>query len=239
MRFWLGVCAALVTMAVTASMGRWQLDRAAQKTEMQRIHNERMGQPTWSASDLLAQPDPAVAAYRLAELRGQWMPEATVFLDNRPMAGKAGFVVLTPLRLSASGQAVVVQRGWVPRDFLDRTRLPTVQTPTGDVLVKGRLAPAPSQLYEPAPSPPGVIRQNVELVSWSKELGVPLLATSLQQTGASEQGLLREWPQPALNTAKHHGYAFQWFALCALTGFLTIWFLIIAPWAQSRRANSR
>lgn len=225
-------------MAVTGSMGLWQLDRAAQKTDLQRIQNERLDQAALTEEGLLAQEDLALAQHRKADLHGHWVSEATVFLDNRPMGGKAGFFVLTPLRLSGSAQSVVVQRGWVQRDFLDRSRLPTINTPVGEVFVQGRLAPAPSQLFELAPSPSGVIRQNVILSDWSAEIGVPLLDISVQQTGHSEQGLLREWPQPALGTAKHHGYAFQWFALCALTGFLSLWFLLIAPWAQRRRANS-
>jgi surfeit locus 1 family protein len=38
-----------------------------------------------------------------------------------------------------------------------------------------------------------------------------------------------------LDVAKHHGYAFQWFALCALIGLLYVWFQLIAPLRARRR----
>lgn len=42
-------------------------------------------------------------------------------------------------------------------------------------------------------------------------------------------GLQRDWPQPAADVHKHYGYAFQWFALSALTLILYVWFQIIRP----------
>ncbi len=47
------------------------------------------------------------------------------------MAGKPGFYVVTPLQLEGRPEAVVVQRGWVPRNFADRTALPKVPSPAG------------------------------------------------------------------------------------------------------------
>src|SRR5437868_3343803 len=50
------------------------------------------------------------------------------------------------------------------------------------------------------------------------------------QTAASvDDGLLRHWPPPELGLHKHYGYAFQWFALCALILVLYVWFQLIRP----------
>jgi len=32
-----------------------------------------------------------------------------------------------------------------------------------------------------------------------------------------------------VDVSKHHGYAFQWFALCALVALLYLWFQILVP----------
>jgi len=40
---------------------------------------------------------------------------------------------------------------------------------------------------------------------------------------------LREWPRPAVDVQKHYGYAFQWFALCALMAGLYVWFQLVRP----------
>ncbi len=187
------------------------------------------------AAGLLATPDRESFVHRPARVRGVWVPSATVFLDNRPMAGRSGFFVVTPLRLAGSSQHLLVQRGWVPRDFQDRTRVPVIETSAGEVELIGRLAPPPSKLFELGEAGAGAIRQNIDVAAFSRETGLALLDASLLQTGAADDGLQRAWPRLAADVHKHHGYAFQWFGLCALTGFLYVWFQIIAP----RRRSSR
>ena len=44
-----------------------------------------------------------------------------------------------------------------------------------------------------------------------------------------DDGLLRQWPEVAVDVSKHHGYAVQWFALCALITALYVWFQILRP----------
>ncbi|WP_200959332.1 SURF1 family protein [Hydrogenophaga sp. Root209] len=216
-------------MAVTASLGFWQLDRARQKIALQEQINQHANLPAWQTDDLLLATDPLEGLHRPVQLRGQWVNGATVFLDNRQMAARNGFFLITPLQLAGSQRAVLVQRGWVPRDFTDRSRVPTIDTPAGEVQVEGRLAPPPGKLYQLGEAGKGAIRQNVDLGGFAEETGLNLLAVSVQQTGASPEGLLREWPRAALGVDKHHGYAFQWFGLCALAGLLYIWFQFISP----------
>jgi surfeit locus 1 family protein len=75
--------------------------------------------------------------HRPVQLQGRWLPQHSVYLDNRQMNGKPGFYVMTPLALDGSDTVVVVQRGWVQRNFVDRERLPPVETPAGVVQVSG------------------------------------------------------------------------------------------------------
>ncbi|MDB5742757.1 MAG: putative transrane cytochrome oxidase [Polaromonas sp.] len=177
--------------------------------------------------------------YRQAVLQGVWQPRHTVYLDNRPMGGRTGFWVLTPLVLQGTGQTIVVQRGWVPRDFADRTRLPQVLTPPGLVEVAGRIAPPPSKLYEFSGMEVGSIRQNLDMAAFRLETGLPLLEASLLQTGAPTEGLLRDWATPDRGVDTHYGYAFQWFGLCGGVVFLYLWFQVIVPFRVFLRARRR
>ena len=222
--------AAVLGVVVTCSLGFWQLRRAdtklawqaemAQRGEMALLEGASLGQWGDSADNR------AGMLHRKVRLQGHWKPEHTVFLDNRQMNGRMGFYVLTPLQLS--DQAVVwVQRGWVPRHFNDRTELPVVPTPTDRVSLTGRIAPAPSKLYELGAAQTGPIRQNLDLDASRQETGLPLLEVTVVQTDAASEGLLRDWPQPATGVEKHHGYAFQWFGLAALITLLYVWFQIV------------
>lgn len=242
--------AALVVGSVTARLGWWQLDRAQQKLDLQARIQARADQPPLPQAALARDADAAAAQhYRRTELRGRWLAEHTVYLDNRQMNARQGFYVVTPLQL-APGDVVLVQRGWVPRDFLDRSRLPPLATPRGVVRVPGRVAPPPGQLLALAGVDQGLIRQNLDVVAFAHDLGQPLRPLSVQQTAAElpvsedgaapeglvHDGLLRQWPAVAVDVGKHHGYAFQWFALCALIVGLTAWFQFIRP---ARRTPSR
>ena len=238
-RFWILTVAALVVAGTTFSLGQWQLRRAAQKEALQAAVDSRSRLPELDVRSLLAGRNLADDIHRPATLKGSWRAEHTVYLDNRPMSGKTGFVVVTPLVLEGTSQAILVQRGWVPRNFADRTRLPDVSTPAGPVSVQGRVAPPPSRLYEFQGSESGRIRQNLDLPAFRAQTGLPLLDVSLLQTGAPGDGLLREWAAPSLGVDKHYGYAFQWFGLCGLVVLLYGWFQLFLPFRTHMRGKRR
>lgn len=228
-RFWSVTAATAVTLAVTASLGVWQLGRADQKRTLAARIADRAALPALTTADIAAGQGHEALLHRTVRLRGHWVPAASVFLDNRPMAGRSGFILVTPLRLTGAPQAVLVQRGWVPRDFIDRSRVPEVATPEAEVEVNGRLAPPPSRLLELGAAGTGRIRQNLDVEALSRESGLSLLPVSVLQTGPSTEGLLREWPRFEADVHKHLGYAAQWFAMSALAAGLYVWFQLISP----------
>ena len=238
-RFWWVTLAAVLVAALTFSLGQWQLRRAAQKEGIQNAINGKNMLPALDGRALAAAKNIANDVYRKVAVQGIWQSTHTVYLDNRPMSGRTGFWVVTPLALQGTGQMILVQRGWVPRDFSDRTRLPEVTTPNGLVTVEGRIAPPPSKLYQFKGVDTGPIRQNLDLAAFRLETGLPLLEASVLQTGAPSEGLLREWAAPNLGVDKHYGYAFQWFGLCALVVGLYVWFQMILPFRASLRAQGR
>jgi surfeit locus 1 family protein len=89
-------------------------------------------------------------------------------------------------------------------------------------------------LYEFDGAGSGPIRQNLDLSDHARETGLALRPLLLLQTSPADDGLRRDWPAPAVDVHKHYGYAFQWFALCALTIVLHVWFRIIRPRRQPR-----
>lgn len=229
--------AATAGVVITASLGVWQLGRAAQKqalidaraeqAAMEPLDGAGLGQPTDSAANRQG------LLYRAVHLRGRWLAQHTIYLENRQMQGRPGFHVLTPLELEAlpgrTPVVVVVQRGWAPRTFNDRTALPVIETPSGMVQIEGHLAPWPSRLYDFGAVEDGPIRQNLDFEVYRQQTALPLLELSVQQSGRGSEGLLRDWPVVASGIEKHHGYAFQWFGLSALIALLYVWFQIVQP----------
>lgn len=239
------LAATVLTVALTARLGFWQLDRAAQKVALQQAREQRGALPPVTAAELpqatAAAADAEPLWHRRVALQGRWVADETVYLDNRPMAGRTGFFVVTPLRL-ADGRALLVQRGWLPRHAAERSRIAPYRSDAGEVTVQGRLAPTPSRLYELGEAASGVIRQNLDIADRARETGRTLLPLVVVQDGAPpdvDDGLVRQWPQPASDVHKHYGYAFQWFGLSGLALALYVWFQLIRPRRRTRLSRSR
>jgi surfeit locus 1 family protein len=228
--------ATLAGTALTLAMGLWQLDRAAQKDSLQRALRERAALPEVDTRDLAdVRGDNSELLHRRVRVVGRWLAAHTVFLDNRQMNGRTGFYVVTPLALRDSGMTVAVQRGWVPRDPVDPARLPAFNTPPGDIVVTGRIAPPPARLLEMGSATPGPIRHNLDLADYALEIGAALAPVSIRQEGGSDEGLSRQWPQASAGIHKHYGYAVQWFALSALMAGFYVWYQILGPRLRQRR----
>ena len=225
-KFYLATAAALFFAGLGIYLGFWQLGRAAQKEALQAAIQSQTSQVPLNADGLAQLTDAPAGMHRPVRVSGTWEASHTVYLDNRQMDGRVGFFVLTPLRLKASGQIVVVQRGWIARNFEVREQVPAVQTPPGLVEVEGQIAPPPSKLYEPGTPSAGVIRQNLDLDRFRQESGLAVSGFTIRQNGPASEGLRRNWPAVALGVEKHYGYSFQWFALAALIVGLYFWFHI-------------
>lgn len=246
-RFWLISFAAALGIGVTASLGVWQLGRATQKEALYAAIEQQATLSVVSTPVLLTAPDTQDLVHRRAVLSGVWLPQHTVFLDNRQMDAKPGFFVLTPFELadqpSSVKKVVLVQRGWVPRHFLDRSQVPAVPTPSGVVQIEGRIALPPSKLYAFKGADNGLIRQNIDVPEFGQQIQRDFLSVSLLQTDviippgmtptAASDGLLRRWQQPHTGVEKHYGYMAQWWALSALIAILYVWFQIVRPRKKS------
>jgi surfeit locus 1 family protein len=157
-RFWAMTVAAVLGVGVTLALGFWQLGRGQERQALQAAIEARRTQPPLPASALLAGGPLAEIQHRPVVLKGRWIARHTVYLDNRQMQGKPGFYVVTPLQPAGGGPAVLVQRGWVQRNFLERDRLPAIETPQGDVEV-------PASVVETGPPSQNLLRDWPEVGS--------------------------------------------------------------------------
>ncbi len=230
----------LECIALTSSLGLWQWSRAQQKWALEESIEQMRVLPALSQEAFLALASPQLALHRTVILRGTWLAEDTVFLDNRPLNSQAGFWVMTPLKLSDQ-RSVLVQRGWIPRHSAVRTQLPPFETPLGEQEILARISEGPSKMFELGASAPEgfksleaarslTIRQNIEIAAFAKERGLALVGHVIQ-IGSDSEGLRREWPVPASTAYKNVGYTVQWFAMSLLLLALFCWYQIIKPQA--------
>jgi surfeit locus 1 family protein len=219
------ICLSLAVLGM--ALGLWQMSRAQGKRDVQQLQLARQGQAA-----LTVLPENALELvkqeWRRVRLKGEFVSEWPVYLDNRQQQGVQGIWVLMPFKLAHSGRPILVARGWLPRNKQQRNAIAPYATPAGEVVVEGLLRTHPARLLQlgpDAPLRPGVLRQNLSLSELTEASGLPLLPMLLEQTVAAtpQDQLGREWPQPSSGIDKHLGYAFQWFAL---TGVALIFLFI-------------
>lgn len=227
---WLaGHVLALVLVVLFINLGAWQLRRLDART----THNDLV------ASRAAASPIDLAAAMRLAATsdefpeytivtaRGTFAPQGEVLLRGRSIEGQPGFNVVTPLLLEESdpttgGEAVLVERGWVPYDH-DSVPVVDAPPPSGTVEVVGRLRPSTSAPSGLAPRDPatGVLVQTYyvdvdRLQSQLPYVLVPAYLSATRLTPAHEGSLPVPLPEEELTAGPHLGYAIQWFAFATV-----------------------
>lgn len=228
-RWLVGLLCAL-GVGLTGSLGFWQLDRAQQKLDLLATQEAAQRLPALGNGELAAQgPGQADAARRSARLRGHWLPEHQLWLDNRAHDRRNGTLLLTPLQLEGRPELIWVQRGWQERTPGLHAVPPWPATPAGPVEIQGQLRPQASQVKAFGAESAGPLRQNLDLSASASQLGRPVLPWVLWQTGPNCAPLRCDWPAPDSGVHKHWGYAAQWFALAVLILGLYVWFQFLKP----------
>jgi len=239
---WIPFVVMLLLVALGISLAQWQQRRAEEKlARAAKLETGNLAAPLLLTAALLPPDEAQAIEFRRVSVTGHFVPAWTVYLDNRPYHGQAGFHVLTPFQIDGSAMHVLVAQGWLPRNNLERTRIPDYTTPTGTVTISGiaRLnAGHVMQLGTAPPLMPQAIVQNAEIAQLAQASGLAFQPLLIEQTvdanlpPAISQLPVRDWPAPDLGADKHRGYAFQWYAL-ALMAFL---FFVLTGF---RRANKQ
>jgi cytochrome oxidase assembly protein ShyY1 len=199
----------LLLLPALIALGIWQLQRMREKEVLFAAYAAGGGEAVRFESL------PADARFQHVSAAGRYESAQQILLDNMTHEGRAGFQVLTPLRLD-SGGTVLVNRGWVP---LGTTReiLPDVSVGDAPRLVRGRLGELPRA---------GVKLPAAESATWPRVMSYPdidevraalgnVAARVIQLDAAEPDGFVRDWHPATFPPERHLGYAITWFAMAA------------------------
>ncbi len=226
-----GLWASLALFAVLPALlalGRWQLDRAAEKQALLADFAAARQAPALGIAALDgvaggAEPDSEPLQYRDLSLRGQLDGERQLLLDNRVYRHRAGFEVLTPLHL-ADGRTLLINRGWVALGA-SREQLPDVglsaQVAAGDVAVEGIFV-RPSRAFALGDALAGDrggwprIVQYYDFTALAALLRAELIPGVLYLHAEHPATLVHNWRPLPEGPQKHYSYATQWFSMAGV-----------------------
>jgi surfeit locus 1 family protein len=244
---WVAVGALALAGAGFVTLGLWQLERAeVNRAIAERFHAAATLPPLeWPVTAAGAgagagvDPDTTAPRYRQIRLRGHYVPDRQVLLDNMTSHGVAGYQVLTPLRVGGE-RLVLVNRGWVPASP-DRSRLPDVALEGRDeIVVRGRIDDLPRAALdlgqaEVLPGGAVVVLSYPDFPTIEAALGVGVHRFQLLLDPAAPEGFTREWGPSAGRAERNIAYAVQWFGLAALAAVIAIG-MAVRHWRRSGEA---
>jgi len=217
----------LVGTATCVRLGIWQLDRLEQR----RIFNSQV--ETMRAADLLdlnenVPSNISSMEWRVVTVTGEYDFENQIALRNQYNGDQYGYHLITPLLFS--GEAILVDRGWIPADgnatpadWSKYDDLGQEVTVTGQLRL-GQAKPAFGGVADAEFSPEQMrldVWNNLNVERISEQSPYPLLSVYIQPN-VDENNFeppIAYQPVVELTEGSHFGYALQWFA------FATIFFV--------------
>jgi surfeit locus 1 family protein len=224
-RWWWVTLIAIAAVGVLIRLGIWQLDRLAERRAFnaRTISQQQAAPLTLDSSTLSA--DLLSMEYRSVIVTGRYDFTQQVVLRNQVWTNQPGVDLLTPLVISGTTRALLVDRGWIPQDEAAPDRRSQYDKP-GVVTVRGVLRrPQAKPDFGGVPDPPLAVGQTrldawniVNLERIGRQINVPMLPAYIQQSPEKTQAAppyLTE-PQLDLTEGPHFSYAIQWFTFAAI-----------------------
>ncbi|HEU4322948.1 MAG TPA: SURF1 family protein [Roseiflexaceae bacterium] len=219
----------LLAAAAMCGLGGWQLNRYNQRMALNdHINSQMAAEPLVITS---APVDPEELDYRRVAVRGTFDQSQEILLRNRSYQGTTGYHLLTPLRLSGSDHAVLVDRGWIPLTEARPEQRAAFAPPAGEVEVIGVARRSQDQT---GPQDPPLAPDRPRLDAWfritipriQQQVSYPLLPVFIEMQFGPETSLNLPIPGTTsdLGPGSHLSYVIQWFsfALIAVVGYLAL-----------------
>ncbi|MGH8548171.1 MAG: SURF1 family protein [Methylococcales bacterium] len=213
-----------LAFAILLALGFWQLDRADEKRGKQhRIEARLSGKPV--AIEDLIQNRPESLDFQRVYLHGTYLAERSIFLLDKFYLGQRGFEVLTPFKLKAANQIVIVSRGWTDLGS-GRNELPKLDTPGGEIHLLGAIhvpAGRPFFVDQPIRDTVWPLRLNqLSVQKIARLFQTPVFPYVVRLEETMPGVLYRYWPALEMNPERSTSYAIQWFAMAILLSVITL-----------------
>lgn len=209
---WRASLLVLMLLPLLLSLGFWQLDRADEKRTLQELFQQRQSTGPVAIDALSENQD---LRYQPIKLRGSYINEKSLFLDNRIYQGRFGYEIITPFKPASSGDIVLINRGWIEGD-VSRRSLPKVDAVVTEVELLGEIYVPQGDVFmlaEETHTDWMSVVQSINIERLSEKFDQRLFPYVVRLSVESPGSYQPNWVVVNLQPEKHTGYAVQWFAM--------------------------
>ena len=226
---WLGTLITICCIPLFIKLGLWQYHKAVQKQALQNQYDAYLHAPPEALPEVMTKPEDW--RYRRIKVTGEYEPRYQILLDNQVEKSRAGYHVITPLRIRNTQRFVLVDRGWIAAQD-NHSDLPSIDTPGGEQEIIGQVWLPSSRFYSLEAKPSATAHwqplwQNMDMKRYVQSVPFQLMPVVIRLDAASKAGGFgRDWQRPAERITTNIGYAYQWFgfALTALVIYIFVSF---------------
>lgn len=215
-----------LTLWLLVSLGLWQLDRAAEKRQIEQAIKTANSLPL---KTIKTTSELANLVHHQVRLSGHYDPSKQFIYDNQTQNGRAGYFVLTPFLLN-DNNAILVNRGFVKwgknRGIKNITNItiPQQKTQIKVLLVEAKIRLQLATQNHPKNFP--ILIQSLQLEKLSQASNYKLSPLIAQLNQTENHGFSRLWQPFYGSVNKHLAYALQWFLMALALLIIAIFLLI-------------
>lgn len=204
-----------VFFLLTVSLGVWQVNRAAWKTQLMNEYELR-------AYTVPVVPQKSSQVYSHVLIQGEPLTELGLWWDNRIYNGQPGYELLVPVQFGRGDYDIaLVNLGWT-KGSANRALLPEKPNLPRQVTWRGVLRPLDENWGSGDSTERGVIDYPVlSKIFNNQDNWLPYL---VELDEAEPYALQLNWQPSVMPPEKHRAYAFQWFTMAVA---LVVMFIIV------------
>ena len=207
----------------------WQFNRLMGRRDANDLIRQRQSMAVVPVDEVMGvgAPPESVgdAVFRQVTMTGTYATDDQVLIRNRSNHGSPGYWVVTPLR-TGDGEAVVVNRGWIPIQTGDDASPDFYAPPSGPVTVTGLVVDSQEQSGLGVSDPPDgklAALSRVDVPRLQQQVDdrlYPMFVNLVSQDPAQAQPLPEPVPPPELTDGSHLNYTGQWLIFATLTAIV-------------------
>lgn len=211
-------------------LSEWQRERYEGRNDANAVLEKTLAQPAAPLAEVFSESGGGQppAQWRQVTATGTYLADQQVLVRKKPMQGKVGYWVITPLKLDGAANGantLLVNRGWIPPATNPNAPLEVPAPPTGEVAITGRLQNMQTAEQLPDDLPAGqILHVNPDEMQLPADANVAPMYVNLQASNPAQTGDITILPEPEIDGGPHLSYALQWiaFAIVLVVGIVIL-----------------